>query len=58
MVAAAVLVVATFIIFGSSASATAIYYKDIPLDDDVQTYLYNRCQSEGISFDFMLALME
>jgi hypothetical protein len=40
------------------AYASALYYSDVPLSEETQTYLYNRCQSEGISFDFMLGLIE
>lgn len=58
-----ILVIATIsvlVLAGSSpiASATAIYYPEIPLSEEAQTYLYNRCVSEGISFDMMLALIE
>jgi hypothetical protein len=51
-------IMALVVAMSPNANATAINFRDIPLSEEVQTYLYNRCQSEGISFDFMLALIE
>lgn len=41
-----------------TTKATAVYYKSIPLSEEVQTYLYNQCVCNDIDFDLMLALIE
>jgi hypothetical protein len=41
-----------------TTNATSIYYKKIPLSEDVQTYLYCQCMSNDIDFDLMLTLIE
>ena len=45
-------------LFVSPAYATEIYFADIPLSEEIQTYLYNRCMEKGISFDLMVALID
>lgn len=44
-------------IFVSPVYATEVYFSDIPLSEEIQTYLYNRCVSEGVSFDLIVALI-
>lgn len=45
-------------LFVSPAYATEIYFSDIPLSEEIQTYLYNSCMAKGVSFDLMIALID
>ena len=58
LISIAICVATVFCFYAHAASATNVYFDDIPLSEDVQTYLYNRCCASGISFDFMLAVIE
>ena len=58
MIAAALISVIFVLLLAGKAGATVVYFDDIPLPEDVQTYIYNRCQETGISFEFMIALIE